>query len=233
MIVVIIPKIKTTKISEAVIETFFDALSRGDIKVGQEIPPEREFSQMLGVSRGAYREGVSILEFLGIITAQGKKKIVVRDAESVKKALNIIGISDNADIVMDFIEFRKVLELFNIQHACERGTIDDFGKIQQAVSQLEKDPDDFEADYNFHVALAQASHNAFAAAVEELIVTILSHVRQRSIEYPGRKEKIANEHKAILDAVLDRNSVLAQQKMNEHLNNIVLTLSGNKIKADE
>jgi len=229
----IIPKIKTTKISEAVIETFFDALSRGDIKVGEEIPPEREFSQMLGVSRGAYREGISILEFLGIITAQGKKKVVVRDAESVKKALNIIGISDNADIVMDFIEFRKVLELFNIQHACERGTTDDFAKIQQAVSQLEKDPDDFEADYNFHVALAQASHNAFAAAVEELIVTILSHVRQRSIEYPGRKEKISKEHKAILDAVLERNSVLAQQKMQEHLDNIVLTLSGSKEKIDE
>lgn len=221
----IIPKIKTTKISEAVIETFFNALSNGDIQIGQEIPAERELSQMLGVSRGALREGISILEFLGIVATQGKKKVIVRDAESVKKALNIIRTSDNADIVTDFIEFRKVLEDFNVRLACERGTPEDLGKIRQAVSNLEQNPDDMESDYNFHVSLAQASHNSFAAAVEELIVTVLSHVRQRSIEFPGRKGKIAQEHKAVLDAVLAGNSELAREKMQEHLENIEKTLS--------
>lgn len=74
-------KIQNSKISELVLQTIFDSISEGKIKLGEELPPERDLSEMLGISRGSLRESLAILEFLGIIENRGNRKVVVRDAE--------------------------------------------------------------------------------------------------------------------------------------------------------
>ena len=216
-----LPKIKSSpKISEMVISTIFKSIEDGDIKVGEELPSERELSEAFNISRGALREGLSILEFLGIIVSEGKRKTISKGANAIKKALQIVRLSNNDDVIYDFIEIRRVLEDFIVKLACERATDKDIGKISKAVQRLEKNIDDVDADYMFHISLAQSSHNVFLAAIEELIVTMLASVRQKSTSSPGRKEIIPGEHRAILEAVIARDVDLVRSRMAEHLNNM-------------
>jgi GntR family transcriptional repressor for pyruvate dehydrogenase complex len=213
-------KIQNSKISELVLQTIFDSISEGKIKLGEELPPERDLSEMLGISRGSLRESLAILEFLGIIENRGNRKVVVRDAERVKKTLSILKLSYQKDIFLDYLEFRRAVEALAAELACLRATEEDIKKIKEAVKDLEDDPENIDADYRFHISLAEASHNVFLVAIEEFMVSILESSRNRAMQKPGRKFEIIKENKEIVNAIEQRDVKLAREKMLVHLSNI-------------
>ena len=63
------------------------AIERGEIKLNEELPAERELSVALGVGRGSLRESLAVLEFLGVIASRGNRKVVVKDADYIQKAI--------------------------------------------------------------------------------------------------------------------------------------------------
>ncbi|MGE4282478.1 MAG: FadR/GntR family transcriptional regulator [Clostridia bacterium] len=213
-------KIETTpKIPKMILEQLFHALSSGQIKIGDELPSERELSTTLGVSRGSLRESLAILEFLGVIGGQGNKKVVIRDFKNVQKAMNVIEVSSQGDVILDFIEFRKVVEIFMLQLVFLRATPKDITAIRKSVEDLEKDPSNFEADREFHIALAQASHNAFLVSIEDLALTVTAKSRWRAAKPRGRDQEIIQEHKAILEAIERNDLASAKEAMLNHLRN--------------
>ena len=62
------------------------AIEDGHIRVGEELPSERDLAGMLGVGRGSLRECLAILEFLGAIDGRGNRKVLLRDADYIQKA---------------------------------------------------------------------------------------------------------------------------------------------------
>ncbi|MDF2524410.1 MAG: putative GntR family transcriptional regulator [Clostridiales bacterium] len=208
------------KLPELVIQTFFNAITNGEIKVNQELPSERELSEKLGVSRGSLREGLSILEFLGVITNQGNRKVLSRDTDAIEKIMKLLRLSGRQDIIYDFIEFRRAIEPFAIKLACERATPEDINKIEETIIDMRKDIDNLEADYRFHVCIAEASHNGFLATVTELLISMLDSIRHRLIESPGRKELLLKVNTEIFEAIRQRDGELAQTLILNHLENI-------------
>ena len=61
----------TTKLPQLVMRSLIDAIEKGYIQVGKELPSERELAEKLGVGRGSLRECLAILEFLGAIENRG------------------------------------------------------------------------------------------------------------------------------------------------------------------
>ena len=49
-------------ISEIIVQRITDALISGELKPGDQIPTEVEFSEKLGVSRNGVREAIKVLE---------------------------------------------------------------------------------------------------------------------------------------------------------------------------
>ena len=96
------------KLPQLVSQALIDAIESGQIQVGQELPSERDLAETLGVSRGALRECLAILEFLGAIEKQGYRKIVLRGADYIRKVMSFIQVSVQADKQDEFNEFRKV-----------------------------------------------------------------------------------------------------------------------------
>lgn len=54
---------------EQVMAEIENRLMAGRLKVGDRLPPERQFAEILGVGRGAVREALRILEAVGIVEA--------------------------------------------------------------------------------------------------------------------------------------------------------------------
>ena len=54
---------------EQVINEIENRLATGDLRVGDRLPPERQFAELLGVSRVAVREALRILEAVGVLQA--------------------------------------------------------------------------------------------------------------------------------------------------------------------
>ena len=54
---------------ELVLQSVEEQIVAGNLRVGDRLPPERDFAAQLGVSRSSVREAVRILEAQGVLTS--------------------------------------------------------------------------------------------------------------------------------------------------------------------
>ena len=205
------------KIPELVMQALINAIESGQIRVGEDLPSERDLAERLGIGRGSLRECLAILEFLGAIEANGNRKRVARDADFIRQAITFVRVSNQLDAGEDFNEFRRVNEVAIAGLACQRATEEDLEAIGTAMKRLEDDPDDYMADVEFHAALAAASHNMMLAATMHLVNSMIADVRIRFFMLPDYIRKSQVSHRAIFEAVKDRDEERAKREMNLHL----------------
>ena len=76
-------KIQSTgpAVPHLVMDSLLGAIENGTIKVNEDLPPERELSEALGVGRSSLRESLAVLNFMGIIETRGNRKMVSKDAD--------------------------------------------------------------------------------------------------------------------------------------------------------
>lgn len=208
------------KVPELVMKSLLKAIDAGTIRLGEDLLPERELSIALGVGRGSLRECLAILEFLGVIQSRGNRKVVVKTADYIQKAISFLRLSERTAVFSQFIEFRRVNEVAIAQLACERATEADLALIKECVDRMEAAPADADADCDFHIALAHASHNAMFAATLDLVNSMIMDLRNRFFAMPDYPEKTLAAHRAIYQAVLARDKRQAKREMEQHLKNI-------------
>lgn len=205
------------KVPELVMQALISAIEQNQIRVGEELPSERDLAETLGVGRGSLRECLAILEFLGAIESRNNRKVVARDADYIQKAISFVRISNQTDTQSDFNEFRRVNEVAIVGLACQRATEEDLKMIRHAIEQLEIAPGDYMNDVAFHDALAVASHNVMLAATIHLVNSMIADIRIRFFGRPDYQQRTQESHRAIFQAVLDRDVERAQREMVLHL----------------
>lgn len=208
------------RIPELVMQSLLSAIDSGEIKLNEDLLPERELSEMLGVSRGSLRECLAVLEFLGIIQSKGNRKVVVKTTDYIQKAIALIRLSDKKDMVADFIEFRRAVESAIAQHACDRATEEDLRLIGDCVDRVIQDPSDITADVDFHLNLANASHNPMFAAVINLVNSMIMDSRIRFLSLPDYYVKTVESHRNILLAIVNRDKEQVRISMDKHFDYI-------------
>jgi GntR family transcriptional repressor for pyruvate dehydrogenase complex len=205
------------KVPELVMDSLLKAMEAGTIRVGEELPPERDLAEALGISRNSLRECLAIMSFMGIVENRGNRKILVKNADRFRKARSLIGLSYSQDTFEDFMEFRRTNEREIARLACIRATEEDLERLRNSVERLEADATDFEADVDFHVNLAYASHNTIFAAMLDYVNSLILELRMRFFERADYHGKTAEAHRRIYEAVLERDEELAAYEMGRHL----------------
>jgi len=206
------------KIPELVMQALINAIERGQIQVGKELPSERDLAEKLGVGRGSLRECLAILEFLGAIESRGYRKAVVREADYIRKAISFIRISNEQDTQRDFNEFRKINEMAIVELACLRATEEDLEAVHETLIRMEACLEDStQADVDFHDAMAVASHNPMLAATIHLVNSMIADLRTRFFHYPNFPQVALDSHWAIYNAVKARDIETARNEMKHHL----------------
>ena len=186
------------KIPELVMQTLITAIDQGDVKVGQELPSERDLAEMLGVGRGSLRECLAILEFLGAIENRGNRKVVIRDADYIQRSISFVRVSNKPNIQEDFGEFRRINEVAIAGLASQRATEEDLAALAEAVRMLESDPDDYMNDLR-------------------LVNSMIADIRVRFFGRPDYQRRSQESHIAIYEAVRDRDEERAKREMDLHL----------------
>lgn len=123
----------------------------------------------------------------------------------------------------DLIEVRHYLEVQAVKLAAERRTIDDIVLMTNALSLFETKVQQglswIEEDLLFHLKIADASGNAILKA---LILQITGHLLNKDIEGKINKcegvnfYKLVEQNKLILEHIINKNTNLAAEAMNEH-----------------
>ena len=61
---------KTKKAYEIVIDSIKEQIMNQELVLGQGLPPEREISEKIGVSRNSVREALKILTVMGVVSSR-------------------------------------------------------------------------------------------------------------------------------------------------------------------
>ena len=204
-------------VPKLVLDNLLAAIENGKIRVGQELPPERELADKLGISRNSLRESLSILNFIGIVENRGNRKVLVKNADYFRKANSLLELSYSPDTFTDFMEFRRTNEREIARLACQRATEEDLERLRKSVERLERDETDYLADVQFHVDLACASHNTIFATMLDYVNCLILELRMRFFEREDYHGKTAEAHRRIYEAVKARDEELAVYEMGRHL----------------
>ena len=85
------------------------------------------------------------------------------------------------------------------------------------MERLESDATDYQADVEFHVNLAYASHNTIFASMLDFVNSLILELRMRFFELEDYHGKTAEAHRRIYEAVKARDEELAAYEMGRHL----------------
>ncbi len=200
---------KTVSLADQVFEQLENDILSGKYSRGENIT-ESKLSSELGVSRTPIREALRRLEQEHLI-------------EESQKGLEVIGINDKD--LSDIFMIRAKLEGQAAAMAAQNYTDEQLKILREAVEFQEfylnkNDPEHIKKmDSRFHETIYKMCGSAvFYDVLLPLHRKILKY-RRASVSNTSRAEASVSEHRAIYNAIEEKNSALAEKLVTEHLNN--------------
>ena len=200
-------------------------IAGGGYAPGAVLPSEAVLGASLGVSRTVLREAVKVLASKGLVEARPKIGTRVRPRAEWNMldpdvlAWQCAG-SDLPGVAEDLMEIRRVVEPHAAALAAGRATEAEVLRIAAAYADMERAPDiesSVEPDVRFHLAIMEATHNAFLRPLGALIRAALSASFRLSKMPPGAHERSMPRHRAVLDAIRDHDPEAARASMRDLL----------------
>jgi DNA-binding FadR family transcriptional regulator len=205
----------------------------GRLRAGVKLPPERELSTRFGASRGSVRRVLSDLRERGLITQSvGSGTFVSEQAEAMAQGRTLPGFDANVSPA-ELMEARRLIEPLLPAMIARNATAADFAAMAHCLEQSEAAAviDEFEYwDGALHKAFAVATHNAFFMQILELMNQVREQGEwgrlKRNSLTPARRTQYERQHRAMVNALRDRDAGQAAALMVEHLDQIQRNLFG-------
>lgn len=216
----------------------------GTLKVGAQLPPERDLVQQFGASRASVREALSAVEMLGLIECRGGQGNFIKadgsdgtiDGELLRTLLQ-----DHDPY--EIFEARLEMEPSLAGLAAERATAEERERLAGFVARMrglgerinaEADAlpaieEYMEEDRKFHLEISRAAHNhvlftVFAGVNLMMKETHWKAMKSKGLHDPANVAAYAVEHEAILEAILARDAKAAGAEAHKHLSMLKSTL---------
>jgi len=219
--------VKTSRLYEQIVQQVEDAILKGQLKPGDQLPAERDLAHSFGVSRTAVREAVKTLREKGLVEAfSGRGTFVTNGtSHSIRQSLDLMIRINPLEGSANLAELRLVLEPEIAALAAARIEEQLLSTMREAVEEMDRslrDPDAYvEADLDFHLALAEAAGNPLILSLLDSIVGLLREQRSRIFNVDGGPERGQLHHKRILAAVEQGNPEAAREAMRAHLQQVL------------
>ena len=221
-------QVKQPKISDVIMDQLEAMILEGSLKPGQQLPPERTLAAEFNVSRPSLREALQKLSARGlIISRQGGGSFASENiGSSIVDPLTEL-FSTHPEAQYDLLEFRHALEGVSAYYAALRCTQADKKRLQKCYVELQAAYDqklfekETKADAEFHLAIAEASHNAVLLHTMRSLFTLLHKNIYANLEsvYSKRdtRHRIHDQHRVLLEAIVAENPEKARNAAHDHL----------------
>lgn len=219
---------------DALLESIEYKLRHGQLRVGDRLPGERTLAEKYGISRTSVREGLQVLSAVGLIRAgvgSGPKAgsvVISEPSDALSWALRM-HIATKTLPVGDVVSTRILLEG---SAAADAATSADSPEREQAIaraqellaemdrSEINNDRFHF-CDTRFHYVISSLAQNiVLETVIDSLHLATMSYVAEAVpylTDWKKTKQALQNQHREILQAVIDRDPAKARQKVTEHI----------------
>ena len=214
--------VERTTLHEQIVKKIKTMIEDGTLKPGDSLPSERQLAKDMEVSRIPVREALKMLEFLGVIEIRHGRAAVVRGLgqASMLETINLV-LESGPNELYELNQARMILEQGAVRLACKNRTNADISHMRKILEQMEAEIDDgcsvVDTSMEFHMTLMRSTKNKILCSFMMLFQDLLRESRSISLSRPDRPEEAFDEHGAILQAVIDKDSALAASLMETHI----------------
>jgi len=214
--------IKRAKVSDEVAKQIKALISEGKLKPGDRLPPERELIKQFGISRPSLREALKSLGTMGFLEVKQAKRTYVKSvtSERMQGPLSLL-IQTDTQKIYDLIEVRKAMEAWGAYYAAQRASEEDIERLEKILKEMkqaiEKDQPWEKEDADFHLAVAQATHNIIQIHLMSTIYDLLKESVAKIFTNHVKRKKLYQQHCRIFYAIKKHSPEKARESTLEHL----------------
>lgn len=224
------------KVSEKVVQSLKTLVETQQLQVGDRLPAERKLCEQLGVSRSSLREAIQQLVSQGMLYSRmGAGNYLQQLPQHWSQQQIVQPISHLMDedpaYRFDVQEARLILEGGCAWHAATRATPEDLAKIRRCYDQISHfqalvdDHQAAKADAEFHLAIAEASHNLVLIQMMRSLFDLLEYNvvlgRRKVYTEHNRYDQLRDQHYQVMAAIERRDPEAARQAVCGHIEYII------------
>ncbi len=210
-----------------------DQIANGSWAVGVKLPSERVLGARFGVSRAVVRRVLAGWIEDGVLRREAGSGTFVsrlpRGGQHGALPRAAVTSVSPAELMEARLLLEPLLPALIVRHA----TPPDFERMQHCLDEAARAASFEEFEYwdgALHEALSQAAHNGFLTLTLRLMTEVRDNGEwgrlKRQALTPERRARYETQHRAIVDALRDRDEDAAIEAMREHLREVERNLFG-------
>ncbi len=213
---------------EETVERLGSAIRAGLLTPGAKLPPERELAKQLRISRSTLRQALTALVQSGHLVSQRgrtggtfvaeRPPLTEPDGEPLDQS------------AWAALDYRVAIESGAVLLAAERGSAEQFDRLDELVAKMDDELEDFEefrrTDIRFHIGIAEAAQSprmlsAMTDAQSQMsaLIALIAHP-------PEVLTRSNEQHAQLVKALRKGDGPRAVREMREHTQGTEHTLAG-------
>lgn len=210
------------RLSQTVADDLLAAITRGEYRAGDRLPSEQQLMARYRVGRNTVREAMQSLRTLGLVDIRPRLGArVLGQAAPNTLANSAVSMLIGDQTVTELYEVRLILEPAAAAIAAKHRSDDDLLAMRRARTHYrvayEMGTSVWEADIEFHQAIAEASGNAVLAKVLAPVSDLLNNARRATGTLHAAVEIALGQHDEIAEAIEARAATRARRAMTRHI----------------
>lgn len=217
-------KLQARRLSDQLADRLREQIEGGVWQPNERIPTEAKLCEQHAVSRSVVREAVHQLRSQGLLQSrQGSGMYVVPQRHRAwQPDLSLLGSMQG---VVQMMELRRVVESGMAPLAAERAKASQIKALWKAFQAIDEATNSGQSgvaeDFAFHRAIAEASNNPqfvrLIGYLEQYLLDAMSVTKHNEARRSDFMEQVRDEHRAIVQAIADRDPEAARKAATTHM----------------
>lgn len=213
-------------VTDEAITKIKDMIISGKLSAGDRLPPEKELSEKLGLSRSSLREAVKALEIIRVLDVRRGDGTYVTSLEPqlLSEAMTFIVDLHQDKSILDIFAVRRILEPAAAAIAATRITPEQITALRATMENID-DETSVESlvdhDLVFHELITAAADNSYLASVLNALSSSTVRARiWRGLTQDKAVDRTLAEHTAIIEALERGDADLAKSLLTVHISGV-------------
>lgn len=218
--------LKRTGLTDLLVTRLLGLVTTGNLKAGDQLPPERRLAETFNISRPTVREALRALAVLGVLEVRHGGGVFVSqlEASDLLEPLAFF-LTLRSTEVDKLYEARRLIEGEIAALAAERGdpiATTDLEILIATQDNAKDSPERYrDADTAFHRRLAELAGNDFLARAAQSLNVLGLEFRKIASETPDVISTSIADHRLVVAAIKNRDPQAARSAMILHMNHVL------------
>lgn len=216
--------VKNKKVYEQIIEQIQERIVEGELKIGDQLPSERDLAEQFGVSRTSIREAMRTLEVIGLVESRqgGGNYIQANFEKSLMQPLSLM-FSLHKSTPQDILSMRKFLEVEAAALAAKYISQSELKQLEIIIAGFQQPHNEItysNLDKDFHYQIIKSSNNLLLSnilnVISSLIDKFIIDARSTVLDSTESRSLLNQQHENIFTAIKEHNAEKSSLEMKKH-----------------